>query len=92
MTRHVFKPGEFAYFSGKGEIVRIVSSYDKKGLLGTKQVLRVMSLKDVEASTGRPSRYIDCPISSILPIKDDDVQLMFKLLYLTEEFTLLRYL
>jgi len=72
--------------------VRIIGSSDKKGLLGTKQVLRVMSLKDIDPATGKPSRYIDCPIADVMPITDDDVQLMFKMLYLTEEFTLLRYL
>lgn len=90
--KHVYKGGEFAYLSENGEIVRILGSTTKPSFLSSKNYLKVVSLKDIDPTTGKASRHIECPQSSVLPILDEDVQLMLKMVYLSKEFSLLRRL
>ena len=84
--------GEYAYFIPKGEIVKIIGSTKKPGILRDKNYIRVLSLTQIDPTTNQPIQYYDCNIYSLLPINDKDVQFLLKMHFNNETFNLMRRL
>jgi hypothetical protein len=89
---HVYSQGEYAYFTPKGEIVKIIGSTKTKGFLGDKYLIRVLSLKQINPVNGKPKQFYDCNGYALLPIMDEDVQYFLRMTYESEKFNLIRQL
>lgn len=88
---HVYKQGEYAYFVGKGEIVRIIGSTKSKGFLKT-TTFRVLSLKDIDPFSDQPTMYYECNQYALAPILDPNIQFLIRMAYKDQKFTIIRQL
>ena len=90
--KHIFKQGEYAYFTPTCEIVEIIGSVKKEGWIRNRTNIRVLSPNNIDPLTGKPLKYYDCNVQVLQPILDDSVQFLFKMLYKDEKFTVIRHL
>ena len=91
-SKYDYKNGEYAYFIPKGEIVKILSSTTKQGVFKTKNIVRVMSLNEIDPNTGKVKQYYDCSPGVLSPIVDQDIQFLLKLSYSCPKFNTIRQL
>ena len=93
MVDYEYEKGEYAYLFNKGEIVKILRSTPLEDKYDMETMhLTVVSLKDMDSFTGKPELIYKCNKYALCPILDEDVQLMFKMIFNSKKFTILKNL
>jgi len=90
--KKAYRPGEYAYFTPKGEIVKIIGGSKKPGIFKDKYYIRVLSLSQIDPITGNAIQYYDCNYQALLPINDKDIQFLLKMNFNNDTFNLIRRL
>lgn len=93
LFNYEYSKGEYAYLFERGEIVKILSSTSLKNKTDIDTMnVTVVSLKDYDSFTGKPNKIYKCNKYALCPILDEDVQMMFKVLFNSKKFTILKNL